>query len=172
MSRVEVDDQPTGETTEDELDGTAAPAALEDPADEKAALTRAAWGSVTELFFGQEMHDRFHRAAEQAGVPHPGALKALMGLDADLPRSMRSLADEMRCDASYITNLVDSLEERGYVERRTSPVDRRVKLVHLTEGGRQAQDAARAVITTPPTALDRLTLAEARTLARLLAKVV
>ncbi len=85
---------------------------------------------------------------------------------------MRSLADEMRCDASYITNLVDSLEALGYVERRVSSVDRRVKLVHLTPGGRAAQEAARAVITTPPKALDRLTVAEARTLARILAKVV
>jgi DNA-binding MarR family transcriptional regulator len=143
-----------------------------DPSAEKAELLRAAWTAVGELFFGQEMHDRFHDAAEQAGVPHPGALKALMGLDGDVPRSMGSLADEMRCDASYITNLVDSLESLGYVERRVSPVDRRVKLVHLTPGGRAAQDSARAVITRPPAALDRLTVAEARTLARLLAKVV
>jgi DNA-binding MarR family transcriptional regulator len=142
------------------------------PGDEKAALLRAAWTSASELFFSQEMHDRFHQAAAQAGVPHPGALKALLGLDQAAPRSMRSLADEMRCDASYVTNLVDSLEALGYVERRVSPLDRRVKQVHLTDAGVAAQVAARQVITSPPRALERLSVAEARTLVRLLAKVV
>jgi DNA-binding MarR family transcriptional regulator len=143
-----------------------------DPAAERAALARAAWTDWTRLFFGPEMHDRFHEAAERAGVPHPGALKALMGLDPDAPRSMRSLADDMRCDASYITNLVDALEDLGYVERQVSPIDRRVKLVHLTPAGRQAQESAHAVITTPPRALDRLTVTELRSLARLMAKLV
>jgi DNA-binding MarR family transcriptional regulator len=166
MVRTDVPAQPPARAADVDED------AVPDPGAEKAALNRAAWTSVTELFLGKEMHDRLHHAADQAGVPHPGALKALMGLDPDVPRSMRSLADDMRCDASYITNLVDSLEALGYVERRVSPVDRRVKLVHLTAAGRHAQEAARAVITTPPSALDRLTLAEARTLARLLAKVV
>ena len=142
-----------------------------DPTADKALLARAAWTAITQLLLGPEVHDRFHQAAQEAGVPHPGALKALMGLDPDLPRSMRSMADDMRCDASYITNLVDSLETLGYVERRVSPVDRRVKLVHLTERGRHAQDAAREVITTPPRVLDRLSLAEVRTLVRLLGKL-
>jgi DNA-binding MarR family transcriptional regulator len=166
MSRTDVSGPPSAERPV----GTS-PNAVLDPVVEREALARAAWESVTRLFFGPEMHDRFHQAADQAGVPHPGALKALMGLDPDVPRSMRSLADDMRCDASYITNLVDALEELGYVERQVSPADRRVKLVHLTPAGRAAQEAAHAVITTPPRALDRLTVTELRSLARLLAKL-
>jgi DNA-binding MarR family transcriptional regulator len=167
MSRADVAGPPAAAN-----EVAASSAASADPATDRETLARAAWDNVTRLFFSPEMHDRFHDAADQAGVPHPGALKALMGLDPDVPRSMRSLADDMRCDASYITNLVDALEELGYVERQVSPIDRRVKLVHLTPAGRQAQEAAHVVITTPPKALDRLSVTELRSLARLVARLV
>jgi DNA-binding MarR family transcriptional regulator len=123
------------------------------------------------VFFGDEMHDRFHDAAEAAALPHPGALKALMGLEGGSPKSMRAMAGHMRCDASYITGLVDVLEQAGYVERRVSPTDRRVKLVHLTTAGQRAKDRADHVMTTPPKALSRLSDAELRTLAKLMSKV-
>jgi DNA-binding MarR family transcriptional regulator len=139
--------------------------------DERAELGRQAWSSAAQLFFGDEMHDRFHTATSEAGLPHPGALKALMGLDPQLPRSMRAMAEDMGCDASYVTALVDALEERGYVERRISPHDRRVKLVHVTRAGQAAQARAEAVLHEPPKVLDRLTLAETKTFARLMAKL-
>ena len=172
MSRLDVSGPPAPPHEGAPQEAATHDAAGVDAATDREALARTAWDHVTRLFFSPEMHDRFHDAADQAGVPHPGALKALMGLDADVPRSMRSLADDMRCDASYITNLVDALEELGYVERRVSPVDRRVKLVHLTPAGRLAQESAHGVITTPPRALDRLSATELRSLARLLAKLV
>lgn len=133
---------------------------------------RAAWTALTELFFSDAVHDRFHEAVAAAKLPHPGALKALMHLGRDEPPSMRFLAEELRCDASYVTNLVDQLEAAGLVERRVSPTDRRVKLVHLTPAGRRARDRATKVITTPLDVFDRLTDAEARSLARILGKLV
>ena len=139
--------------------------------DERADLARQAWSTAARLFFGDEMHDRFHAATAEAGLPHPGALKALMGLDPDQPRSMRAMAEDMGCDASYITALVDALEERGFVERRTSPADRRVKLVHVTKAGEAAHARAEAVLHEPPKVLDRLTLAETKAFARLMAKL-
>jgi DNA-binding MarR family transcriptional regulator len=135
------------------------------------ALSRQAWSTLARVFFGDEMQDRFHGATAAAGLPHPGALKALLTLDPGDPRSMRSLADVMRCDASYITALVDALENLGYVERRTSPSDRRVKLVALTAKGERAQVEAHEILHQPPRALDRLTDAEVRTLAKLAAKL-
>src|SRR5437762_1815737 len=41
-------------------------------------------------------------------------------------RSMRSLADEWRCDASTVTWMVDRLEARGLAERRPHPSGRRL----------------------------------------------
>jgi DNA-binding MarR family transcriptional regulator len=48
---------------------------------------------------------------------------------------MRSLANEWSCDASNTTWIVDRLEKMGLAERRTTPEDRRVRLVALTRKG-------------------------------------
>ena len=51
------------------------------------------------------------------------------------PSPMRRLAEQMNCEASNLTGLVDRLEKRGLVERRPDPHDRRVRLLALTEMG-------------------------------------
>jgi DNA-binding MarR family transcriptional regulator len=38
--------------------------------------------------------------------------------------------------------LVDELEERGFLERRADPSDRRVRTLHLTPAGRKALEEA------------------------------
>jgi len=138
---------------------------------ERDELAREAWSVIGELMFGSEQFDRVHDAAESVGLPHPGALKALLSIDDDDPPSMRDVARQLRCDASYVTGLVDALEGLGYVERRPHPSDRRVKLLAVTPAGRRARDQARAVLGTPPAALSRLTDAEITTLARLARKL-
>ncbi len=49
----------------------------------------------------------------------PGHMKTLSILDPEQPRPMGVMADMMHCDASQVTWLVDRLEERGFVERRS-----------------------------------------------------
>jgi DNA-binding MarR family transcriptional regulator len=49
-----------------------------------------------------------------------------------------------------VTEIVDRLEARGDIVRRPSPVDRRVKLLEVTETGRQTHAALEALISTPP----------------------
>lgn len=131
---------------------------------------RSAWTCITRAFLSNELHDRFHEACAAIGLPHPGALKLLLLLSPDEPPPMRDIATLLNCDASWVTSLVDSLEEPGYVERKTSPTDRRIKLVQLTGEGERAREKARAVMSEPPAAFDRLTAQEAATLARLLEK--
>lgn len=87
------------------------------------------------------------------------------------PTRMRDLADRMTCDASYITAIVDKLEERGLAERRAGTTDRRVKEIGLTAAGSDLADRMTNIMTAPPPAFDRLTIAERATLAALLAKV-
>lgn len=135
----------------------------------KAVDARRAWEAVSRVFMADETHDRFHAACETVGLPHPGSLRALLSITDQAP--MRTLAEQLRCDASYVTTLVHALEELGYVVRRVSPTDRRVKLVELTAAGRAARTRALEVMLTPPTALDHLNAAEVRTLARLLQRV-
>jgi DNA-binding MarR family transcriptional regulator len=131
---------------------------------------RAAWSCITRTFLSNELHDRFHDACSAIGLPHPGALKLLLQLDADAPPPMRAVADIMNCDASYVTALVDALEGPGYVERRASPTDRRVKLVAVTGQGVAAKEKALDIMSEPPAGFARLSAAEAKELARLLAK--
>lgn len=132
---------------------------------------RSAWRTVADLFLGDDNHDRFHRAAEAAGVAHPGALKLLLNLEPDEPPSMRELAEAMRCDASWVTSLVDALEEPGLATRVVSPTDRRVKRVQVTEAGVVAKARAMDVLATPPKAMEKLSASEVRTLATILRKL-
>ena len=133
---------------------------------------RTAWRLVTELFMTDEVHNRFHEACDAVGLPHPGSLKALLLLELDDPPSMRAMADSLHCDASYITMLVDALEQLRYVERVVSSEDRRVKLIHLTPTGVAAKQRALDVLATPPDAMKVLTPAETRQLAKIVQKLL
>lgn len=56
------------------------------------------------------------------------------------PSPMRRLADQMNCEPSNLTGLVDRLESRGLVARQAFPEDRRVKCVALTEAGERLSE--------------------------------
>ncbi len=63
---------------------------------------------------------------------HAGILRVL-GHSSGI--SQQDLAEKLNMHASRLVGLVDTLEKRGLVERRTSAVDRRVYALHLTEAG-------------------------------------
>ncbi|MFT8634015.1 MarR family transcriptional regulator [Novacetimonas hansenii] len=50
--------------------------------------------------------------------------------------SQRDLAQAMNTDSSALVRVLDLLEKEGLVERRPDPVDRRVKSLFLTPGGK------------------------------------
>jgi len=56
------------------------------------------------------------------------------------PVSMRAFAEELACDPSNVTGLVDRVERLGLAERVPDPGDRRVRLLMLTPKGRQLRD--------------------------------
>lgn len=77
-----------------------------------------------------------HSIAAGLGVAPPDLL-ALFKLDGSL--AMKDLAQRMGCDASFITAVADTLEERGFVRREPNQRDRRVKNLVLTPEGRAAK---------------------------------
>ena len=82
---------------------------------------------------------------------------------------MRDLAGRLHCDPSNVTFLADRLEERGLLERRPDPSDRRVKLLALTPAGLAVRmRIVQAAATSSP--LARLSLADQQRLCRLLDK--
>ncbi|WP_329561474.1 MarR family winged helix-turn-helix transcriptional regulator [Kitasatospora sp. NBC_01266] len=87
------------------------------------------------------------------------------------PRSMRSLAELLACDASNITGIVDRLESRGLVRREVDPADRRIKNVLLTEEGEQAVHRIRARVMSGLSGLERLSEEERSSLLALLGRV-
>jgi DNA-binding MarR family transcriptional regulator len=131
---------------------------------------REAWQYVAELLMSQEIQQRFHAASEAADLPPP-QLKALLSLEDGGSRSMGALAEDWRCDASWVTGIVDGLEDRGYVQRQAHATDRRVKVVALTPLGEKAKARALERLYEPPPSFNSLTPAEQAQLRALLAKV-
>jgi len=65
----------------------------------------------------------------------PPQAKCLRYLAHAGPVPMRDVALQLGCDASNVTGIVDRLEQRGLVERRAAPADRRVKTLVITSSG-------------------------------------
>jgi DNA-binding MarR family transcriptional regulator len=56
---------------------------------------------------------------------------------------LSQLADHLHIAARSATEVVDALQDRGLLERRPDPHDRRATLVALTEQGGRVADAIR-----------------------------
>jgi MarR family transcriptional regulator, organic hydroperoxide resistance regulator len=61
-------------------------------------------------------------------------------------RTQAALAQSIGADKSRIIGVLDELQERGLIERRPDPADRRVHLLALTEVGRRLRESVRAAI--------------------------
>src|SRR6185437_4632356 len=100
----------------------------------KQALAAEVWKLMADFAAGCFQNNPQAQLMSEIGLT-PAHFRALSILDPDEPRPMRALAEALCCDASMATWLVDRLEERGLVERRTPPTDRRVKTIVLTSLG-------------------------------------
>jgi len=58
----------------------------------------------------------------------------------DEPVSMRAFAEELACDPSNVTGLVDRVERLGLVDRIPDPGDRRIRILTLTSQGRRLRN--------------------------------
>ena len=90
----------------------------------------------------------------------------------DDPTPMGALADHLCLDASYVTGVVDHLEQRRLVERRTDPSDRRRTLVAVTPEGRALRETVHAEMVAHAPITRRLELHELIALSELLRKAV
>jgi DNA-binding MarR family transcriptional regulator len=131
---------------------------------------RRAWRAVQEIHLHGEGQNRLARACEQHDLA-PSSVKALLRLSGTRPVAMRELAAAFACDASYITAVVDALEQRGLARREPHPTDRRVRTVVLTDEGQRAADSVVDLLSEPPRAIGVLSPAEQRLLAELMERV-
>ncbi|MER7273221.1 MarR family transcriptional regulator [Dactylosporangium sp. NPDC000244] len=86
---------------------------------------------------GSAAASAFEAALAETGL-HPRHFAVLRGLRDAEAQSQQQLAHDLGIPASRVVGLLDDLVRRGYVSRRESPTDRRVKLVALLDEGRAA----------------------------------
>jgi DNA-binding MarR family transcriptional regulator len=89
--------------------------------------------------------DRLNAAVERAGVddmrtPFGFVIRVLANRD----RTLTELADLLGVSKQAAIKVVDEMEARGFLTRHPDPDDRRVKLLRLTDKGREVRRAALA----------------------------
>ncbi|AEW93878.1 MULTISPECIES: MarR family winged helix-turn-helix transcriptional regulator [Streptomycetaceae] len=89
---------------------------------------------------------RYHEEYDAVAAGHQltGAQARVLGLLAREPLPMRRIAEQLKCEPSNVTGIVDRLEVRGLVQRRPDPADRRVKLAAATPAGHATAERLRA----------------------------
>jgi MarR family transcriptional regulator for hemolysin len=70
------------------------------------------------------------------GIGQSGWMTIAMIAKAREPMSQRALADLVGVEGPSMVSMLDRLERDGFVSRAPSALDRRVKLVHLTDAGK------------------------------------
>jgi DNA-binding MarR family transcriptional regulator len=94
----------------------------------------------------------------------PVQLHSLRLLEPEVETPMRALAQQLFCDPSNVTGIVDRLEARGLIERRSSETDRRVKIIRLTPEGQRVRAAVVERVSSPPEEIAGLPLESQRAL--------
>lgn len=85
---------------------------------------------------GQHAAQLFAERIASLGLtpPHAGILRAIA---ASPGQSQQALSGRLGLLPSRVVAFVDELQDRGYVERRRNPDDRRLHALYLTESGRR-----------------------------------
>jgi DNA-binding MarR family transcriptional regulator len=87
-------------------------------------------------------------------------------------RTQAALAAAIGADKTRIIPTLDELQHRGFIERRPDPADRRVRLLAITETGRELKAAAQTEIQRGEERwLGELTAEERRTFLRVLERL-
>ena len=108
-----------------------------------------AWSLMLELSFSTNK-PRLMAISHEYDLT-PMQLHALRALEPGLELTMSALAGSLFCDASNVTGIVDRLEDRGLIERRSAAHDRRVKMLVVTgEGARLRQEVVERLSEPPP----------------------
>jgi DNA-binding MarR family transcriptional regulator len=103
----------------------------------------------------------------------PPLFRVLNVVDAAEGRSQQAIGEAIQAPASRMVAIVDELEQRGLVERRPHPGDRRIRALYLTPAGRRLLSRGRGIAMEHEAELVRgLSKADRKSLVALLQRVV
>jgi DNA-binding MarR family transcriptional regulator len=88
--------------------------------------------------------ERAMEAYEEAGL-HPYHFAVLVAVGEGPHETQGAVADALGYDRGQLVGLLDELEEKGLVERKRDPSDRRRHIVRITAEGRKALRRLRAL---------------------------
>jgi DNA-binding MarR family transcriptional regulator len=121
-----------------------------DQLDDREELARRAWGLL--MGAGQR-----HLETVTAGIEEMGLSKVMAqflgAVCQSPPGPTNQLATRFGVDPGWVTDIVDRLEARGQLVRRPSTEDRRVKILEVTDAGRETFQSMEALFATPPAEL-------------------
>jgi len=130
-------------------------------------------GRAWELMFEVFKSAKAYMEVVAAGLDMtPQQVYALKSLTNERPMAMSELASSLGCDASNVTALVDKLESRGLVERRSTDRDRRVKSLIMTEAGVALRARIQERMKKAPAAIENLTSGDKVALCEILSRAV
>ena len=118
----------------------------------KPERAQAAWRLLMKVA-EKQMEEAGARLAEMGLSPVQGHfLDELARME---PGPMSQLVARMDVDPGWVTDIIDRLEARGEVVRRSSNVDRRVKILELTDKGHETwRKMDDAIASAPPQLLE------------------
>jgi DNA-binding MarR family transcriptional regulator len=93
---------------------------------------------------GMELKEAYREAFEAVGAS-PFYYSVLAVLEESPPETQATIADSLGYDRSWLVGLLDELEEKGLIERRRDPDDRRRHLVTLLPAGKEQLAELRAI---------------------------
>jgi DNA-binding MarR family transcriptional regulator len=93
---------------------------------------------------GFTARERSMEGYEELGL-HPYHYAILIAVEAGPHETQGAIADALGYDRGQLVGLLDELEERGLIERRRDPKDRRRHLVQMTGEGKKTLRRLRAL---------------------------
>jgi DNA-binding MarR family transcriptional regulator len=95
--------------------------------------------SILMIRFGLKSKYAMLKTAEDNHITLMPAMTLCL-LDPGQVVPMKAIAQFMSCDPSNITSIIDQLVQEGLVERKESPLDRRIKTISITKKGLKLRD--------------------------------